>query len=231
MRKLLVFQHIEREHPSNIALYSKERGIALDIVPLWKSQAIPALSDYDGLVILGGSMGVYEEYPGKAEELHAIRNAIGTMPVLGICLGSQLLAHALGAEVYKCYQGEKRIKEVGYYPVALTEKGKASALFGGFPETFDVLQWHGDTFDIPNGAELLAEAPLCRNQAFSYGNAYGVQFHIEATPEIVRDWIEEDAKWTHEDFEMDEEKAMSDAKRLEEVMRTRCYRMMDNFLG
>lgn len=231
-KKILVFQHIERENPGFIADYARERGIELDLVSMWSEYDMPELSKYDALVILGGPMGAYEEYPGKAEEIHALKNAIGNMPVLGICLGAQLIAHALGAKVYPHIVDGKHIKEVGYYDVTLTEEGKANKLFKGFSSEFKVLQWHGDTFDMPEGGTLLAEAPLCKNQAFAYGDTtFGLQFHIEAPPKMVETWIREDSVWTHKDFDFDESRAMRDAEELAPVLKEHCYRLMDNFLA
>lgn len=231
MKKILVFQHIKREHPSLIAEYALERGIGLEVIPLFETTVIPDVALYDGLIMLGGPMGVYEEYSGKTEELTAIKANIGTTPMLGICLGAQLLAYALGASVYPWQQDGKRCKEIGYYDITLTSEGGAGGLFSGFPPTFTALQWHGDTFNLPEGAQLLATDSACPHQAFSYGNAYGVQFHVEATPEIVSDWIHEDREWTNTDFELDENKIASDAERLAPVMREQCFRMLDNFLS
>lgn len=231
MKKILVFQHIKREHPSLIAEYATERGIGLEVIPLFETTTIPDVATYDGLIVLGGPMGVYEEYLGKTEELEAIKANIGTVPMLGICLGAQLLAHALGASVYPWQREGKRCKEIGYYDISLTEEGAAGKLFSGFSPKFSALQWHGDTFDLPVGAVLLATDSECPHQAFSYGNTYGVQFHVEATPEIVSDWIHEDREWTHSGFDLDENKIASDAQRLAPIMREQCFRMLDNFLS
>lgn len=231
MKKILVFQHIKREHPSLIAEYATERGMTLDVIPLFETTQIPEVSAYDGLIILGGPMGVYEEYQGKNEELVAITSHIGTVPMLGICLGAQLLAHALGASVYPWQKDGKQCKEIGYYDIALTSGGGAVGLFSGFPSKFTALQWHGDTFDLPEGATLLATDSECPHQAFSWKNAYGVQFHVEATPDIVSDWIHEDRVWTNTSFVLDEKKIITDAERLAPVMREQCFRMLDNFLS
>lgn len=231
MKKILVFQHIKREHPSLIAEYATERGMTLDVVPLFETNTIPDVSAYDALIVLGGPMGVYEEYQGKTEELTAIKSHIGSVPMLGICLGAQLLAYALGASVYPWQKDGKRCKEIGYYDIALTPEGQAGGLFSGFPSQFAALQWHGDTFDLPQGATLLATDSECPHQAFSYGNAYGVQFHVEATPEIVSDWVHEDRAWITQGFALDEKKIADDAQRLAPVMRAQCFRMLDNFLS
>jgi GMP synthase-like glutamine amidotransferase len=232
MKKILVFQHIERESPGFIIDYAKDRGIELELLSLWSEYEMPELSRYDALIVLGGPMGVYEEYPGKAEELHTITNAIGHMPVLGICLGAQLIAHALGARVYPHVVDGKHIKEIGYYDTALTDDGKKSPLFKGLPSEFKVLQWHGDTFDIPEGAVLLAISALCRNQAFSYGDStYGLQFHSEASPQMVEAWTREDAAWVYKDFDFNEARTLEEARELSPTLKEYLYRLMDNFLS
>ena len=231
MKKLLVLQHILREHPSNIAEYAHDRGVTLDVIGLWKSEPIPDVALYDGLIVLGGPMGVYEEYTGKHEELSAIQKHIGTVPMLGICLGAQLLAHALGAKVYRHTVDGKHIKEVGYYTVEHTEEGKSSALFKDLPEQMKVLQWHGDTFDIPDGAIHTAVAPTCKNQAFSIGNTHGLQFHVEATPEMIGVWVERDSEWTHTDFDLDEARILREAEETAPLMKEQCYKILDNFLS
>ena len=231
MRKLLVFQHIDREHPSNIANYAHERGLGLDIVRLWENPPVPNASNYDAIVVMGGSMGVYEEYAGKGAEIAALKENVGTIPILGVCLGSQLLAYALGSKVYQHMKDGKRVKEVGYGVVDFTDAGKKSPLFKGLQSPLTVLQWHGDTFDLPTGAELLATSPLCENQAFAVGNAYGLQFHIEVTPELVKEWVADDKAWTHTEHEMNDERVVTDSEKLAEMMKMQCYTLMDNFLS
>ncbi len=230
MKKLLALQHIEREHSSRIAEYANERGFDLDVIKLWEPYMLPPIASYDALIILGGPMGVYEEFPSKDDELALIKENIGNIPILGICLGAQLIAHALGARVYPLKKGGECIKEIGYYDIELTPEGAEHPLFKGFPPHFQVLQWHGDTFDLPPGASLLASAPLCTNQAFSRGNAYGLQFHIEITPELLRDIATEDS-WARTGFDLDEENLLKNAKALEPVMKEQCYTLMDNFLS
>jgi GMP synthase-like glutamine amidotransferase len=143
-----------------------------------------------GLVVLGGPMNVDEvdRYPYLANEVTWLRQAIAAeLPVLGICLGSQLLAKALGARVYA-----NGIKEIGWYAVSLSPGAAGDALFADCPGRPHVFQWHGDTFDLPAGAALLATSDQCRHQAFRFGRcAYGLQFHIEVTSAIVSQWLEE----------------------------------------
>jgi len=143
-----------------------------------------------GLVVLGGPMNVDEvqKHPFLGDEIRWIRQAFETgIPLLGICLGSQLLAKAMGAKVYP-----NRIKEIGWYPLELTPVAAEDRLFAGCDPKLTVFQWHGDTFDLPSGAVHLAQSPLCPNQAFRIGpSAYGLQFHIEMTLEMIDDWLTE----------------------------------------
>src|SRR3989338_3526002 len=241
--KILVFQHVPHETPGYIADYAKEKRITLDVLELWKPYTMPDIAGYGALIVLGGPMGVYEDYPSKADELRVIRESIGKMPILGICLGSQLLAHALGAKVYKNFKDGKRAKEIGYYDVDFTAEGKASPLFKGFLSPLKVLQWHGDAFALPKGATLLASSPLCTNQAFSWqyertnkdtkvrtkkAAVYGTLFHTEFTPAMVKGLNDLDRKWTHEDFDLDAKKLLSEAESLAPLMKRQCYRLLDN---
>ncbi|MGA2798418.1 MAG: gamma-glutamyl-gamma-aminobutyrate hydrolase family protein [Thermoguttaceae bacterium] len=145
---------------------------------------------YLGLVVLGGPMNVDEvqKHPFLGDDIRWIRQTVEAgIPMLGICLGSQLLAKAFGARVYP-----GRIKEIGWYPLELTIAAAEDRLFAGCGPNLTVFQWHGDTFDLPPGAVHLAQSPLCRNQAFRIGpSAYGLQFHIEMTVEMIEDWLTE----------------------------------------
>jgi GMP synthase-like glutamine amidotransferase len=231
MRKVLVLQHVPYEREGYIADYMQDHEIAFDVVRLWEPCALPDVSQYSALIVMGGPMGVYEEYPSKNAELALIKAAMGTIPMLGICLGSQLIAHALGARVYPNEMDAKPAKEVGYYTVHLTPEGSADRLFKGFDSDVRVLEWHGDAFDLPGDASLLATSEVCRNQAFAYKNAYGLLFHLEFTPEMVRGLAAANRAWANEDFDLDEEKLDQEARDLASLMKTQCYRLLDNFLA
>ena len=127
-----------------------------------------------------------EKYPHLAQEVEWIKQALAAgLPTLGICLGAQLLAKALGAKVYP-----NRVKEIGWYSAELTPHADRDPLFEGGGKQITVFHWHGDTFDLPPGTVRLAESKLCRNQAFRYGrSAYGLQFHIEMTAELIDSWL------------------------------------------
>lgn len=150
----------------------------------------PAPESVQAVVSLGGPMSVNDPLPELREEERYIVRAISSgVPVLGICMGAQLIAKCLGAEVRAAAR-----KEIGWHRVRFTDDGLADPLFAGLDREETVFQWHGETFDLPAGAEWLAESSLCRNQAFRWGaNVYGFQFHPEVTPEIIRSWCEEDS--------------------------------------
>ncbi len=229
MRKVLVLQHVPYERQGYIADYMQEHNIDFDVVRLWEPYVLPDVSEYSALIIMGGPMGVYEKFFSKNDEMSLIKAALGTVPMLGICLGSQLIAHALGARVYPNEKDAKPAKEIGYYSVHLTPEGRANRLFKGFDSDVRVLEWHGDAFDLPSGASLLATSPLCRNQAFAYKNAYGLLFHLEFTPGMVQGLAEVNREWAHENFDLDEEQLEKEARDLASLMKKQCYALLDNF--
>ncbi len=229
MRRVLVLQHVPYEGHSYIADYTRKHGIDSDVVRLWEPYALPDVSRYAALIIMGGPMGVYEDFASKDDEVTLIKAAMGAIPTLGICLGGQLIAHALGARVYPNQIDARPAKEIGYYTVQLTPEGSANRLFKGFDRDVRVLQWHGDAFDLPRGASLLATSPLCRNQAFAYENAYGLLFHLELTPAMVQGLVDVNGEWTHEGFDLDEERLAREARDLAPLMKSQCYRLLDNF--
>jgi GMP synthase (glutamine-hydrolysing) len=192
---------------------------------------VPDVSKYSALIVMGGPMGVYENFPSRDDEVALIKAAVGRIPTLGICLGSQLIAHALGARVYPSEKDGKPAKEIGFDTVHLTLEGSAHPLFKGFPAEIRVLQWHGDAFDLPSGASLLATSPVCRNQAFAFKNTYGLLFHMELTPEMAKGLAEANRQWTHESFDLDEEQLERDARDLAPLLRAQCYRLLDNFFS
>jgi GMP synthase (glutamine-hydrolysing) len=140
---------------------------------------------HDSLVVLGGPMSANDPLPGLTAELKLIEQALEDgIPVLGICLGSQLIAKALGAKVFR-----NRELEIGWAPVHFTDAGKADPIFEGIASPTTFFHWHGETFDLPSGAEWLAYSDKCRHQAFRYrDNVYALQFHPEVTPAMIADW-------------------------------------------
>jgi len=231
MRKVLVLQHVPYEGQGYIADYMQEHDLDFDVVRLWEPYVVPDVSQYSALIVMGGPMCVYEDYPAKHDEIALIKAAIGTIPMLGICLGSQLIAHALGARVYPNEHDGKPAKEIGYYTVQLTPEGAANRLFKGFDADVRVFEWHGDAFDLPHDASLLATSRLCRNQAFVYQNAWALLFHLELTPEMVQGLAKVNREWAHENFDLDEAQLARDARALASLMKSQCHKLLDNFFG
>jgi len=187
--KVFIIRHIEIEGAGLIEAFLRKKKISFEIITLNNDTNLPKIETFTHIIILGGPMSVYEEhfYPFLREEDFFIKEAIHRgKSILGICLGAQLIAKALGARVYKA-----PVKEVGWYDISLTKTGLEDPLFSDFPSKFSVFQWHGDTFEIPIGAKLIATSSNVTNQAFRYGeNVYGLQFHLEVTKEMISQWIE-----------------------------------------
>jgi len=187
---VLLIKHVEVEGPGLIENCLVAADIPYRTVSLEIDPHLPKLDPLTHIVLLGGPMNVYEEekYPFLRDEDLFIKEAIQRgKRILGICLGSQLIAKALGAKVYRA-----PVKEIGWYDLVLTEAGTRDPLFSHFPPVFSAFQWHEDTFDLPHAAKQMATSSPVQNQAFRYGeNAYGLQFHIEVTLEILRSWLDE----------------------------------------
>jgi len=184
--KVLTFRHVPFEDVGYIGPLLRERDIACDYADLYQDGAqIPDIASYGGLIFMGGPMSANDPLPYLQQERSLISQAAERgQPMLGICLGSQLIARALGAEVHR-----NREKEIGWFDIHFTEAASDDALFRDIrgPET--VFHWHGETWELPPGAELLAWSRACRNQAFRVGrDIYGLQFHLEVTPAMIEDW-------------------------------------------
>jgi len=185
------FQHLLHEDLGSIESWVAAHGHRTTCTRFFANDPIPALDDIDWLIVMGGTMGVYEhdKFPWLRDEWTFIRKAIDAgKTVFGICLGSQLIAQALGAKVYPGPE-----KEIGWLPINKTELGQQSRLLADMPDNFTVFHWHGDTFDLPEGALCLASSIVTKHQAFSYGErVLGLQFHLEATVKGVQDFVRED---------------------------------------
>lgn len=189
MKRVLVFQHVAHEILGTLHPLLKDAGFRIRYANFGRDPGTEVAMDrYDGLVVLGGPMGAYEgdKYPHLEVEKEAIRRAIkDEKPVLGICLGAQLIASALGAKV-----GPSPVKEIGWYEVSLTDEGKSDPLLKDLQPTEWIFQWHGDALELPPGAVWLASSESCAAQAFRVGEkVYGFQFHLEVDEAMIERWL------------------------------------------
>ena len=182
-------QHVPFEGLGTIEQWTRARGYHLTATKLYQNDPMPDVESDDWFIIMGGPMGVHDEdrFPWLKSEKRLIEKAIRKgKAVLGICLGAQLIADVLGASVYP-----NRVKEIGWFPIELTEAGQRSYLFRFLPARVVVFHWHGDTFDLPKGAIHIAKSEACLHQAFVYNErVIGLQFHLESTPKGVKALIE-----------------------------------------
>ena len=181
MMRMAVLQHVEFEGPAAVADWASERRFSLRIFHLHRDATLPSLSDFDMLTVMGGPMSANDEarLGWLGPEIALVREAIAAdKTVLGICLGAQIIAKALGARVYR-----GSAKEIGWFPV---QRAGLHPFFHGLPDSFTPFHWHGETFDLPHGAKLLAKSKITATQAFAVGQrVLGLQFHLEATPVSV----------------------------------------------
>jgi GMP synthase (glutamine-hydrolysing) len=243
VRRAIILQHLDREGPGNIAHLCLQHGLAADILRLDLETPVPAaLGDDDVLVVMGGSMGVGDlgdpRYPFLAREVELLRRVLAQrQPVLGVCLGAQLLAHAAGGRVYANQRPDaagvlRPCREVGFGEVRLLGSGDEPAL-AGLPRTLPVLHWHGDTFDLPATAVRLAESSVCRNQAFRIGtNAFGLQFHVETDAALARIWAEADSEFVRSALGPDgPAKIITMCEEASQAVRAAGERLVGNILG
>ncbi len=226
---VLICKNIETEGPGTIEDFLNEKNITCTILELSKTANIPDPADFDILLMMGGPMSVNEDdiYPYIKKEEKLVRDFIGRdKRVLGVCLGAQIMAKALGSSVYKGAE-----KEIGWYDIDITGEGlrdKRIMSLATHPQTedigktFKVFHWHGETFDIPNGAVRLASSALYPNQAFRYGeNAYAFQFHIEVKKDMIYKWLENEA--------VDLKKIKAETEDLYNVYTARAYKFYELF--
>jgi GMP synthase-like glutamine amidotransferase len=194
MANICVLKHFWCEGPGAFDDALRQAGHRLVTVNLYEGESVPQAGDYDAWLIMGGPMNVDEvdQHPYLLPERRLIAELIRRdRPMLGICLGAQLIARAAGARVYA-----RRPKEIGLFQVELTADAVDDPLFGGLPSPLEVFQWHGDTFDLPADAVWLARSARYEHQAFRLGRrVYALQFHLEVTPATAdqwyRDWEQE----------------------------------------
>jgi GMP synthase-like glutamine amidotransferase len=180
-------QHVPFEGLGSIEGWLRNAGYDISATRLYQSEELPDIGDLDFIVVMGGPMSVNDtdEYPWLAAESAFVKQAIAAgIPTLGVCLGAQLIASSMGAKVYPNSE-----KEIGWYPVqGVTDE--ADAVFN-FPKELEVFHWHGETFDLPQGAVRLAQSTGCVNQAFQLDkHVIGLQFHLETTPDSAKAIVE-----------------------------------------
>jgi GMP synthase (glutamine-hydrolysing) len=188
-KEILIIKHVEQEGPGMLGMFLEDAGWSMKSVELGRGEPLPEnLGHVAAVIMLGGPMNVYEEepYPFLRDEDRLIKQVLKEeIPFLGICLGAQLLAKACGARVMKAAR-----KEIGWYNVELTSEGLRDRLFKGVVPPLTVFQWHEDTFDVPESGRLLCRSEIVPNQAFRVGScAYGLQFHVEVSHEMVETWM------------------------------------------
>lgn len=179
--KFICIQHVPFEPPGNLTRWAARRGDTLSVLQIFSDRHIPSLNEFDGLFILGGPMSVNDEdrLPWLRDEKSLVRAAIQTdKPVLGICLGGQMIADVLGGGVKPM-----GYREIGFFPVLRSKD--SDKYMHALPESFIAFHWHGERFSIPAGATHLAGSQACDNQAFAYGSALALQFHLEMAPDYL----------------------------------------------
>jgi GMP synthase (glutamine-hydrolysing) len=186
-KRILILQNERADPAGYLGELLQGKAIAYDVCKV-EEEALPAPNSYAAIIALGGAQHLYEreKYPYFSAEEALIRQIVHQdIPFLGICLGGQLLASALNGEVKRHSE-----TEIGFYDIPLTAEGIADPLYAGFPGYHTTFHWHEDTFDLPEGSILLASNSITTNQAFRYGRrAYGIQYHIELTPEMLHEWM------------------------------------------
>ena len=236
MEKLLIFHHVKHESARRYTDLADDLGLQYDIVEFWNELKKPDLSKYSRLLVMGGPQSVYDDeksYPSRDFEIDAIKDFTKRKkPVLGCCLGSQLIAAAFNGKVYKNIMNGEPFKETGFFEARLTEKGSKDGIFKNFPESFDVFQWHGDVFDLPEQSELLATGKFVMNQAFKIKNThtYSMLFHFDFLPEMVEELIKLDNKWLHTVNEANEQEMIAKAYELEPKIKELSARLFKNWL-
>ena len=185
MKPVAVFRHSETEGPGYFATFLAEHNIPLELIRIDAGDAVPNnIDQYSGLVFMGGPMSVNDDLPWIPPVLNAIREAVRLdIPVLGHCLGGQLISKALGGVV-----GRNPVKEIGWGEVQVLDHPLAAEWFGDAPRHFLSFHWHGETFTLPEGATRVLESHYCANQAYALGKHFAMQCHVEMTREMIEAW-------------------------------------------
>lgn len=187
--RLHIFQHVPFEGLGSIKVWADHAGVQPHVTRFFRNEPLPPIPEVTHLIVMGGPMGVHDprQFPWLAAEKRFIRDVFDAgKSVLGVCLGAQLMADALGARVYK-----NPAPEIGWFPIHKSREAHSDATAAFLPPSLEVFHWHGDTFDIPHGARCLAHSEACRHQGFYLNRQIvGLQFHLETTPESLLALIE-----------------------------------------
>jgi len=186
MNPILIFRHVEYEGPGYLSEFLDARNIPYRIINIDRGEAVPGeLDNISGLVFMGGPMSVNDPVPWIAEELALIRKAHEySLPMLGHCLGGQLISKALGGKI-----SANPVKEIGWDQVNRPKNNCGDLFLPGLADKFEAFHWHGEMFSIPDGAELILSSQFCKNQEFVIGKTIAMQCHIEVTAAMVREWV------------------------------------------
>jgi GMP synthase-like glutamine amidotransferase len=236
MRRALVIQHLACEGPARLVPLLERRGYAIETCHAFDGQMVPTTLTHDLLVVMGGSMGVGDigdpKYPFLAAEAALLKSALAhNQPVMGICLGAQLLAHAAGAKVQPNLRNGRVVREVGWAPVDFIGADHRPELVGIRAREM-MLHWHGDTFDIPAGALHLASTPNCDNQLFRLPRQVGIQFHPEIDAHSIAEWVRLDGDYvTLANGPQGKSRVLADTERHLERHHQIGDQLLDNILG
>jgi GMP synthase-like glutamine amidotransferase len=191
-----IFQHVAYEHPGTILDWAEAHQHQINYTLFYEKHSLPKIDSFDLLIILGGPMSVNDtkKYNWLEKEIAFIQSCVQKKKkIIGICLGSQLLAKALGAEVYK-----NNLQEIGFFPIVKTLSGFKNKLTQNLPDNWPMFHWHGETFDLPEKAQSLFSSNACQNQIFIHGNCIGMQFHPEVNLQLLKAMVENGEKELNE---------------------------------
>jgi len=223
-----VLQHAAFEGPGEIAAWAAQHGHPVSVHHLYRGDPLPRLDAFGLLVVMGGEMNIYQyrDWPWLKPEREFIQSAVAQgKPVIGICLGSQLIADALGARVFQNAE-----HELGWLPITWTDEARAA--FPGLPVTMNVLHWHGDTFELPADATRLAASEGCSEQGFLIRNkCLGLQFHMEVDPALVKQFVDGQGEWPIGPYAQTPEPILSQAASYCDSNRRLLHGMLDRFCG
>jgi len=227
-KRILAIQNMEGEGFGRFESHLRREQHDLSVVHAYRDEPLPPAEACDAVLVGGTPLAAYrwEEHAFlRAEAAFLQRVVAAGTPCLGVCFGSQFLAHLLGGRAYRADR-----KEIGGYDVHLTEDGRRDPVLAGFPPRFPVFHWHGDTFDLPPGAALLARGDGCRNQMFRLNNVVGVQFHLEVTVEDAAEWT---AAYGAElaDVGKTKEQVVAECRAIDAEMDRLAARLLDSFLA